>query len=226
MHVTDTPAPIHLAVVLDRSGSMASIADDMVGGFNTFLAEQRGKPGQCAVTLVQFDGKDPFEFLVDGMPLAEVTDLDRSRYVPRDMTPLLDAVGRMIAHVDARQSARPDEDQVVLIITDGLENASREFSYRQVAELIKAREEKGWAFVFLGSDAEVMAEAVRMGTSAANRAQWAKSSAGTKLLWEETSDAMTTHRSKAASLRKMDSMRMWEERERRNREEDEGLHRG
>jgi len=220
--MTTTPAPIHIAVVLDRSGSMASIADDMVGGFNTFLAEQRSKPGQCAVTLVQFDGQDPFEFLVDGMPLAEVTDLDRSRYVPRGMTPLLDAVGRMIAQVDARQAARPDEDQVVLIITDGLENASREFSYRQVAQLIADREEKGWAFVFLGSDAEVMAEAVRMGTSQANRAQWDKSSAGTRRMWEETSDAMTTHRSKEAYLRKTDSRRLWEERERRRREGDEG----
>lgn len=213
-----TPAPIHVAVVLDRSGSMASIADDMVGGFNTFLAEQRSKPGQCAVTLVQFDGQDPFEVLVDGMPLAEVLDLDRSRYVPRGNTPLLDAVGRMIARVDARVAAHPDEDQVVLIITDGLENASREFGYAQVADLIAKREEAGWSFVFLGTDAGVMAQAARMGTAQANRAQWARTSEGTRRMWEDTSDAMTTHRSKEAWLRKQDSRRMWEERERRSRE--------
>lgn len=216
-----TPAPIHVAVVLDRSGSMASIADDMVGGFNTFLAEQRSKPGQCAVTLVQFDGQDPFEVLVDGMPLAEVTDLDRSRYVPRGNTPLLDAVGRMIAHVDARLAAHPDEDQVVLIITDGFENASREFGYAQVADLIARREEAGWSFVFLGTDARVMAEAGRMGTAQANRARWAKTASGTKRMWEDASDSLSTHRSKEAYLRKMDSRRMWEERERRAREGDE-----
>ncbi len=214
-----TPAPIHVAVVLDRSGSMASIADDMVGGFNTFLAEQRDKPGQCAITLVQFDGHDPFEVLVDGMPLAEVTDLDRSRYVPRGSTPLLDAVGRMIARVDARAATSPDEDQVVLVITDGFENASREFGWAQVAELIRKRQEAGWAFVFLGTDAESMADAARMGTAQANRAQWAKTASGTKRMWEDTSDAMTTHRSKEAHFRKMDSRRLWEEREQRSQED-------
>ena len=216
--MTNTPAPIHLAVVLDRSGSMASIAEDMVGGFNTFLDEQRSKPGQCSVTLAQFDSQDPFEVLVDGMPLAEVTDLDRSTYVPRATTPLLDAVGRMIARADARLAANPDEDQVVLIITDGLENASHEFDLPTVRSLSEARQEQGWAFVFIGADQDAFAEGARIGAAQANRVQWDKSTEGTRRMWEDSSDAMTTHRSKEAYLRKTDSHRMWEERERRRRE--------
>ena len=215
-----TPAPIHVAVVLDRSGSMTSIADDMVGGFNTFLAEQRAQSGQCAVTLAQFDSTDPFEVLVDGVPLAEVTDLDRSAYLPRGATPLLDAVGRMVAHVDARAADRPDEDQVVLVITDGLENASGEFDLAAVRALIEDRRAKGWAFVFLGADQDAFTEGARLGTAASNRASWGKSTEGTRRLWEDASDSMTTHRSKDTSLRKTSADLMWEERERRSREEE------
>lgn len=211
--------PIHVAVVLDRSGSMATIADDMVGGFNTFLAEQRRTPGHCAVTLVQFDGPDPFEVLVDGVPLAEVTDLDRSRYVPRGNTPLLDAVGRMIAQVDARQAADPDEDQIVLVITDGLENASREFDLATVRRLIEERRAKGWAFVFLGADQDAFTEGGRLGASAANRIVWEKTRAGSKQLWEDTSDAVASQRARSKTERMATSERLWEERERRDRED-------
>ncbi|MCZ6738189.1 MAG: VWA domain-containing protein, partial [Actinobacteria bacterium] len=78
---------------LDRSGSMASISDDVVGGFNTFLAEQRKQDGGGRVTLVQFDGQDPFEILIDGEDLDTVGDLDPARYIPRGNTPLYDAIG-------------------------------------------------------------------------------------------------------------------------------------
>ena len=81
--MTNRP-PVHISVVLDRSGSMASIADDVVGGFNTFLDEQRKEDGGGRVTLVQFDGQDPFEVLIDGQDLGKVPDLDPGRYIPID----------------------------------------------------------------------------------------------------------------------------------------------
>ena len=106
-HKKTDSAPVHISIVLDRSGSMASIADDIVGGFNEFLREQRKRDGEARVTLVQFDGQDPFEILVDGRDLRDVQDLTRDRYQPRGMTPLLDATGRMILRIDSqRRSAR------------------------------------------------------------------------------------------------------------------------
>ena len=87
------PTPVNISAVLDRSGSMASISDDVVGGFNTFLAEQRKQERGGRVTLVQFDGQDPFEVLIDGEDLDSVKDLDSARYIPRGNTPLYDAIG-------------------------------------------------------------------------------------------------------------------------------------
>ena len=121
--------PVHISIVLDRSGSMTRIADDIVGGFNQFLQKQRETEGEAKVTLVQFDSEDPFEVLIDSIPLREVTDLDPAAYQPRSLTPLYDAVGRMILRIDEQITSRrklglAEEDQVVLIVTDGLENAS------------------------------------------------------------------------------------------------------
>ena len=169
--------PVHISVVLDRSGSMASISDDVVGGFNTFLAEQRKQEGDGRVTLVQFDGQDPFEVLIDGEDLDAGTDLDPARYIPRGNTPLYDAVGRMIAKIDAEiveraDAGKPIEDQVVVIVTDGYENASREFSGRMISELIEARKLRTWAFVFLGADETTFEEGEAIGVPSANTAQW------------------------------------------------------
>ena len=102
----DTPAPIHISVVLDRSGSMRSVADDTVGGFNQFLAEQRGQRGDARLTLVQFDSEDAFEVLISGADLSTVPDLNPAAYQPRAWTPLYDAVGQMIAAIDAVLSAK------------------------------------------------------------------------------------------------------------------------
>ena len=129
------------------------------------------------VTLVQFDGQDPFEVLIDGEDLDAGTDLDPARYIPRGNTPLYDAVGRMIAKIDAEivgraDAGKPIEDQVVVIVTDGYENASREFSGRMISELIEARKLRTWAFVFLGADEITFEEGEAIGVPSANTAQW------------------------------------------------------
>ena len=94
--MTDSKPPVHISVVLDRSGSMAAIADDIVGGCNEYLGRQQQEPGEARLTLVQFDGQDPFEVLVDGLDIKKVRPLSRESYRPRGNTPLFDAVGRMI----------------------------------------------------------------------------------------------------------------------------------
>jgi len=208
--------PVHISVVLDRSGSMARIADDVVGGFNTFLDEQRKQEGEGRVTLVQFDGQDPFEVLIDGEGLDTVPDLDPARYIPRGNTPLYDAVGRMIARLDAEileraDAGKPIEDQVVVIVTDGYENASREFSGKAIFDLIEARRSLAWAFVFLGADEGTFEEGERMGVSQANTAQWAATGEGTAAMFASVSKETASYRSMGPSERTRKSDRFLED---------------
>ena len=208
--------PVHISIVLDRSGSMAQIADDVVGGFNTFLGEQRKQDGGGRVTLVQFDGQDPFEVLIDGEDLAEVSNLDPARYIPRGNTPLYAAVGRMIAQVDAEileraDDGKPIEDQVVVIVTDGYENASREFSGKTLSDLIETRRSRAWAFVFLGADEGTFKEGERMGVAQANTAQWAATGEGTAAMFASVSKETATYRSMGPSERVRKSDRFLED---------------
>lgn len=209
-HKKPDSAPVHISIVLDRSGSMASIADDIVGGFNEFLREQRKRDGEARVTLVQFDGQDPFEILVDGRDLRDVQDLTRDRYQPRGMTPLLDATGRMILRIDNDVAARarkgePEEDQIVVVVTDGLENASTEHTRKGVFELIEQRRAQGWAFVFLGADQDAYAEGTRMGVAGHNAAAWSKDKPGIDKMWREVEHSATLHRAKPRMSRRMDA---------------------
>jgi len=198
--------PVHISVVLDRSGSMAQIADDVVGGFNTFLDAQRKTEGKARVTLVQFNGQHPFEVLIDSESLDKVRDLDPARYMPRGNTPLYDATGRMIAKIDTEIGARADagkpiEDQVVVIVTDGFENASREFSGKMISDLIEARRGRAWTFVFLGADERTFEESEAIGVSSANTARWAATGEGTAAMFASVSKETTTFRSMGPSER-------------------------
>jgi Mg-chelatase subunit ChlD len=203
-------APVHISIVLDRSGSMASIADDIVGGFNEFLREQRQREGEARLTLVQFDGEDPFEILIDGRDLRDVEDLTRDRYQPRGVTPLLDATGRMILRTDNEIAARartgePEEDQIVVIVTDGYENASREHSRKGVFEMIEQRRQQGWVFTFLGADQDAYAEGTRMGVAGPNAAPWRKDKPGVDKMWREVEHSTAMHREKPRARRRAEA---------------------
>lgn len=215
-----TDEPIHISMVLDRSGSMGGIATDIVGGFNQFLAEQRAQPGTARVTLAQFDSEDPFEVLIDGVDLREVTDLERSAYQPRALTPLYDAVGRMIAKIDAEIAARagrgaPAEDQVVVIITDGQENHSSEQTRSTIFEMIERRRRNGWVFVFLGANQDVYAEGEHMAVAPANRAAWAATKQGSADMWRDVSYSTSAHRLKERARRQAEADIFYQKPERR-----------
>ena len=158
----------HIHVILDRTGSMASIRDDVVGGFNAFVEEQRHAPGLATLTLVQFDSVDPYEVVFRALPIDRVPQLTRETYVPRASTPLLDAIGRGIADLDTalaslHRAERPDR-VLFVVITDGNENASREFDYARVERMVRSHREKNdWEFVFLGADLAAIADAGRLG---------------------------------------------------------------
>lgn len=207
---------VHISVLLDRSGSMAAIADEVVTGYNEFLAEQRAEGDDAIVTLVQFDSYHPHEVLADAVPIREVTALDRSRYAPRGSTPLYDAIGMLISRADGRvanleENGLPPEDQVVLIITDGLENASVEHRRSTIFELVERRQEDGWVFVFLGAGQDAYAEGGRVGVKAGNRAGWKTTSEGTSKMWKDVSHSTKSYRSKSDHLRAQDRDRFYEE---------------
>lgn len=208
--------PVHISMLLDRSGSMASIADDVVGGFNTYLDEQRRGEGKARVTLVQFDGQDPFEVLIDGEDLATVQDLDPARYQPRGNTPLLDAIGMMIAKIDSEIVARADqglpiEDQVVMIITDGYENASREVTGDVVSDLIAARRARAWTFAFLAADEESIRESIRLGVAHGSSAGWAPTKHGSKEMFGKLSKETLAYRSMGPEERASKSEKFFED---------------
>jgi Mg-chelatase subunit ChlD len=178
----------HISVILDRSGSMEAIRDDTIGGFNSFLREQQALPGSATLTLVQFDSQDPYEVVHQFRALPSVPALDEAAFVPRGNTPLLDAMGRGISDIDQRlsqlaETARP-EKVIVVIITDGQENASTEFSKEQVEKMITDKQQRlGWQFLFLSADLASIALARRMGIGADDVSSFDLSSDGVMGSW-------------------------------------------
>jgi uncharacterized protein YegL len=152
-------------IVLDRSGSMATIAKDMRGGFDTFIAEQKALPGECAVTLVQFN--QLYETVYEAKPIAEVPPLD---LFPGGFTALLDAVGHTIDRVGVRLAGTPEGDRpdkvVFVIITDGHENSSHEYSRDAIFDRITHQRAKySWEFLFLGAGENALTQALDLGIS-------------------------------------------------------------
>ena len=166
-----------LVFILDRSGSMSGRESDVIGGYNHLLAEQRKKEGEARVTTVLFD--DRYERLYDDTPLADTPDLTDETYFVRGSTALLDAVGRTISDLRARDKAgdRPARTMVA-ITTDGMENASREYRFETVREMIRAQEGAGWEFVFLGANIDAAAAAGRIGIRADRAANFTADAAG------------------------------------------------
>jgi uncharacterized protein YegL len=166
-----------LTLVVDRSGSMVSIKEDMEGGIKTLIDEQAKEAGTCLVTLAQFD--DIYEVVADEVPAAEMAPYV---LVPRNTTALLDAIGRTIAKVHARiestESADRPANVVFAVITDGLENASKEWSRLQVMDSVKARSAEGWHFSFLGADQDAIQEGGDLGVAAGSSLKWDKSAKG------------------------------------------------
>jgi hypothetical protein len=160
------PDLTHIYFLLDRSGSMQSIVDDTVGGFDAFIAEQRKTPGECRVTLSQFD--DHYDEVYADRPIAEVPSLVLE---PRGTTALLDSVAKLVIDAGRRLAALPEDQRpgtvIVGIMTDGLENASREWSHPQVKELIERQtRDYSWQFLYLGADQDAIEVGASIGVGA------------------------------------------------------------
>jgi hypothetical protein len=162
-----------ITLVIDRSGSMEAIREDAEGGVNAFVREQAQQTGEALLTLVQFDTE--YEFVQQGVPVKRVPAY---KLVPRGNTALLDAVGRAINETGDRLAKMAESDRpglvIFVIVTDGEENSSREFSKAQIKEMIDRQQTKyHWQFTFLGANQDAFAEAGGMGIAACGVANYA-----------------------------------------------------
>lgn len=197
-----------ITIVLDRSGSMQSIREDTIGGFNAFLNEQKKTDEGDRLTLVQFDTQ--FETVHDNVPLSEVPELTTETFVPRGGTALLDSLGRTINATGARLAALDEKERpekvIFVIITDGEENSSREFNgpdgHKQVMDMIKHQTEKySWQFMYIGANQDAIQVGHALGIAAGSSMSYAASSIGTQNTWKNLSRSVTD-RKRGASLAK------------------------
>ncbi|MCR2823513.1 vWA domain-containing protein [Lederbergia panacisoli] len=179
--------------LLDRSGSMAGLEHDTIGGFNALIEKQHNLDGETKVTAVLFD--DQYEVLWNGID-AKTIKLTEKEYYVRGYTALLDAVGKTILEVDHRFSNEGKPDKVIFVITtDGMENASQEFKYPKIKEMIKQQEEKHqWEFIFIGANIDVVKEADNIGVSSDNAFTFEASSTGVESMYEMVHEEITNRR--------------------------------
>lgn len=185
-------------VIIDRSGSMAGLATDTIGGFNTFLAEQKAQPGEAMFTLCTFN--TDYHLVHDCVSLAAVPDLDKTTYSPSGGTALLDAMGTTIDTVGKKLASMPEKDRpskiIFLIMTDGQENSSKRFTPAQIKEMVQHQKDVySWEFVFMGANIDAITEGEALGISVQNTFNYVSDSVGTKNLYRNVSENMSRYRS-------------------------------
>lgn len=190
-----------LVFILDRSGSMSGLEADTIGGFNSMINKQKKEEGEALVSTILFDGLT--EVLHDRVPVKDVNPITEKDYYVRGCTALLDAVGGAIHHIGNVHKYIREEDRpaktLFVITTDGMENASRKYSYDDVKKMIEYRKEKDhWEFLFLGANIDAAKVAGRMGISKDRAANYHSDRQGTALNYEVLEDAVSAVRRTAA----------------------------
>lgn len=187
-----TAEPVQIICILDRSGSMSNLAADTIGGYNSFIEQQKSKSGTAEVTTVLFD--DQYEKISDAVDLQKVPELTSAEYFARGTTALLDATGRTLIETLSRMEREkicPAKRRVlVLIMTDGYENASKEFTKAKVKSLVEAtQKEYDWNYVFIGANIDAAAEAGGIGIDRRHAAQYAPTREGIQNSFGRMSEA-------------------------------------
>ncbi len=186
-----------LVFILDRSGSMSGLEDDTIGGYNAMLKKQQKEPGEAIVTTVLFD--DDYELLHDRTLIKGIRPITQKEYHVGGCTALLDAIGKTIHKIaNAQRNTTEDHraDKVLFIITtDGMENASHEYTYEKINTLVERQKMKfGWEFIFLGANIDAVSTAARFGIHADRAANYHADGEGTELNYAVVSEAISTFR--------------------------------
>ena len=189
-----------LVFILDRSGSMAGLEADTIGGFNAMIEKQKKQEGECYVSTVLFDNES--KVLHDRVKLADVPKMTDRDYTVRGCTALIDALGGAIHHVgNIHKYARPEdvpEHTLFVITTDGYENASRKYTSDEVKKMITRQKEKyGWEFLFIGANIDAVETAARYGIASDRAVNYHADSHGQQVLYSTVSEAVTNVRANA-----------------------------
>ncbi len=182
-----------LVFILDRSGSMAGLESDTIGGFNALIEKQRKEDGACFVSTVLFDNVS--EVLHDRIPLKNVPKMTEADYTVRGSTALIDAIGGAIHHIaNIHKYARPEDvpaHTMFVITTDGLENASHRYSSDEVKRMIeREKEQYGWEFLFIGANIDAVETARHFGIGRDRAVDYRADKQGTRVLYETVCDAV------------------------------------
>ncbi len=186
-----------IVFILDKSGSMAGLESDTIGGFNAMIGKQKKAKGEALVSTVLFSNRS--EVILDRVNVKEVKPLTEDSYRVGGCTALIDAIGGAIHHIANVHKCIRDEDvpehTMLVITTDGMENASRRYSSEQVKKIIQKEQEKfGWEFIFLGANIDAVDTAARFGIREEHAVNYVPDEAGTALNYEAVSEAIVTLR--------------------------------
>lgn len=190
----------HIICVLDMSGSMSSIMSDSIGGFNAFLKKQKELPDEATITVALFD--DKYELLYNSIDIKEAKELTSAEWYPRGMTALYDAIGKTInnekANLDKLGSEKPAK-VLVMVVTDGEENSSHEYSLSDIKKLIKNRENENWNFMYLAANQDAFAVGGGFGISRGNTFNYTASADGVMNMTNTMTNASVMYRSVSTS---------------------------
>ena len=188
-----------LVFILDRSGSMAGLESDTIGGFNGLIDKQKKVDGKAFVTTVLFDNQQ--KTVHDRVDLAEVAPMTEKEYYVGGSTALLDAVGDTVTHIEKiHKYVRPEDvpaHTMVVITTDGMENSSHRWRAADVKKLVEKKKEGGWEFLFLGANIDAVSEAARFGIDADRAVRYCNDSVGVRKNFSAVGKAMASLRSDA-----------------------------
>lgn len=187
-----------ITIILDRSGSMESIKQDTIGGFNGFLESQKSEPGEANISLTQFD--HDITPIYTALPLKEAHHLNNRTFIPRGTTSLLDAMGITIAQTGERLAAMSEKERpskvIMVIITDGEENTSKEYTNAQVKKMVDTQTETyNWEFMYLGANQDAIIAARNMGIAAGNSLNYDATKDGVDSVYRALSATMSCFRS-------------------------------
>ncbi len=193
-----------LVFILDRSGSMGGLESDTIGGFNGMIAKQKKEDGEAYVSTVLFDNES--EVIHDRVKLSEVPAMTDKDYYVRGCTALLDAIGDAVKHIgNIHKYARPEdvpEHTMFVITTDGMENASRKYTYKEIKKLIeKQKKDHGWEFLFIGANIDAVEVAEKVGISRERTANYVSDSVGTGMVFQALAAPISALRSNKAISR-------------------------